>query len=69
MPDIFDVIHFCTDILALIPSVFIAVSIDYPKFVKAKSNVSYYLVAFGIICSLTFLMGEFFYSLITMFIK
>ena len=69
MPDLFNIIHFCTYILALIPSVFIAVSIDYPKFVKAKSNINYYLVAFAIICCLTFLMGEFFYNLITMFIK
>ena len=66
---LFEYIHLCCYILALIPSVFIAMSIDYPKFVKAKSNLIYYIFAVAVGCSFTYLMGEFLYSLITMFIK
>ena len=62
-------LHLCCYVLALIPAVIVAYSIDYPKIIKAKSNLYYYICAFAVACSLTFLMGEFFYNLITMFMK
>ncbi len=69
MPDIFSIIHLCCYILGLIPSFIVATSIDYTKFIKAKSNAYYYLAAFAIGVALTYLIGEFIYSLITLFIK
>ena len=61
------IIHLCCYILALIPATFIAMSLDYPKFVKARSNMIYYLWAFAIGSGFTFLMGEFAFHIITMF--
>ena len=52
----------------MIPAIFVALSIDYPKLIKAKSNVNYYLCAFLIGASMTFLVGEFFFKVITMFV-
>ena len=69
MPDLFSIIHLGCYVLALIPSLIIATSIDYSKFIKARSNMNYYLATFAIASSLTFLMGEFVYNLITLFIK
>ena len=69
MPDIFAIIHLGCYVLALIPSLFIATSIDYTKFIKARTNMNYYLAAIAIGICLTFLMGECLYNLITMFIK
>ena len=69
MPDLFSIIHLGCYVLALIPTIIVVTSIDYPKFIKARSNMYYYLTAIVIGCSLTFLMGEFIYNLITLFIK
>ena len=69
MPDTFSILHLGCYILALIPSIIVATSIDYPKFIKARSNMNYYLAAIAITISLTFLMGEFLYNLITLFVK
>ena len=69
MPDLFSIIHLGCYVLALIPSSIISMSIDYPKFIKARSNMNYYLAAIAITISLTFLMGEFLYNLITLFVK
>jgi len=66
---LFNIIHLCCYLLALIPAIFVAISIDYTKFVKAKSNKNYYVFAFVIAASFTFLVGEFIYSLLTMFIN
>ena len=69
MPDIFSIVHLGCFILGLIPSFIVATSIDYTKFIKAKSNINYYLAALVIGISLTYLIGEFLYNLITLFIK
>ena len=66
---LFNIIHLCCYVLALIVAVYVAMSIDYPKFIKAKSNMNYYVTAFVIGASITFLIGEFLYNIITMFIK
>ena len=63
------IIHLCSYVLALIPATFVAMSVDYQKIIKAKSNLYYYLAAFAVGSSLTFLMGEFLYHIITMFIE
>lgn len=65
---LFNIIHLCCYIIALVPSIFTAMSIDYPKFFKVKSNKMYYLIAFAIGGALTFLLGEFIFQIITMFI-
>ena len=39
MPDIFAIVHLGCYILGLIPSIIVATSIDYTKFIKAKSNI------------------------------
>ena len=69
MPDIFAIVHLGFYVLGLIPSIIVATSIDYTKFIKAKSNINYYLCAMVIAVSLSFLLGEFLYNLITLFIK
>ena len=69
MPDIFAIVHLGCYILGLIPSIIVAYSVDYTKFIKARSNINYYLTALVLALSLTFLMGEFLYNLITLFIK
>lgn len=69
MPDIFAIVHLGCYILGLIPSIIVAYSIDYTKFIKARSNINYYLTAIVLALSLTFLIGEFLYNLITLFIK
>lgn len=66
---LFNIIHLCCYAIALVPSVFTAMSIDYPKIIKARSNKMYYFVAFAIGGSLTYLLGEFIYQLITMFVS
>ena len=66
---LFNIIHLCCYLLALIPAIFVAISIDYTKFVKAKSNKVYYVFAFVVSASFTFLIGEFIYSILTMFIN
>ena len=69
MPDTFSILHLGCYILALIPSIIVATSIDYTKFIKARSNMYYYLAAMLIGSSFTFIVGEFLYTLITLFIK
>ena len=69
MPDIFSIVHLGCYVLGLIPSIIVAYSVDYTKFIKARSNINYYLTALVLALSLTFLMGEFLYNLITLFIK
>lgn len=66
---LFNIIHLCCYVIALILGVYIAMSIDYPKIIKAKSNMNYYVTAFVIGASITFLLGEFLYNIITMFIN
>jgi energy-converting hydrogenase Eha subunit A len=66
---LFNIIHLCCYIIALILGVYVAMSIDYPKIIKAKSNMNYYVTAFVIGASITFLLGEFLYNIITMFIN
>lgn len=63
-----NIIHLSCYLLALIPSIFVALSIDYCKFIKARSNKVYYIVAFVVAASFTYLVGEFLYSILTMFI-
>ena len=65
----FNIIHLCCYVIALILGVYVAMSIDYPKIIKAKSNMNYYVTAFVIGASITFLLGEFLYNIITMFIN
>ncbi|MCI5745906.1 MAG: hypothetical protein MR270_06465 [Erysipelotrichaceae bacterium] len=65
---IFNIIHLCCYIIASLPAAFIALSIDYVKIMKAKSNKVFYVIAFGIAASFTFLIGEFIYNIVTMFI-
>lgn len=67
--DIFDIIHLLCYLIALFPAVYVAFSIDYTKFIKAKSNLIYYVSAVVLTMVLTFLVGEFIYSLTTMFIN
>lgn len=69
MPDFIAIMHLGCYVLGLIIAIFVAYSIDYTKFIKAKSNVNYYVCAIAISISLTYLIGEFLFSLITMFIK
>ena len=69
MPDLFSIIHLGCYVLALIPSAILTMSIDYPKFIKARSNMNYYIAAICIAACSTFIMGEFIYNLITLFIK
>lgn len=69
MPDLFSIIHLGCYVLALIPSAIFAISIDYPKFIKARTNMNYYIATICITACSTFLMGEFIYKLITLFIK
>ena len=66
---IFNIIHLACYILALVISIFVAMSIDYKKIIKVKSNMHVYMCAFLIICSFTFLVGEFIYNILTMFIQ
>lgn len=66
---LFNIIHLCCYVIALILGVYVAMSIDYPKIIKAKSNMNYYVTAFVIGASITFLLGEFLYNIITMFIN
>ena len=67
--DLIQIIHLLCYLLALIPSVYVSFSIDYTKFVKAKSNVIYYIFALVLSMSLTYLVGEFIFSVTTMFVK
>jgi len=67
--DIFDIIHLLCYLIALFPAVYVSFSIDYTKFIKAKSNLIYYVCAIVLTMALTFLVGEFIYSLTTMFIN
>ncbi|MDY2889098.1 MAG: hypothetical protein SOU19_05965 [Candidatus Caccosoma sp.] len=66
---IIKVIHLCCIALALIVALFVSLSIDYSKFIKAKSNVDYYLAAFAVCASLTYLIEEFLFTIITLFIN
>lgn len=66
---IIKVIHLCCLVLALIISLFVSLSIDYSKFIKAKSNVDYYLATFAICAALTYLIGEFLFTITTLFIN
>ena len=65
----FEIIHLLYYLLALIPSIYIAFSIDYSKFIRAKSNLIYYACAIMFSMALTLLVGEFLYKITTMFIK
>ena len=67
--DIFDIIHLFCYLIALFPAVYVSFSIDYTKFIKAKSNLIYYVCAIVLTMALTFLVGEFIYNLTTMFIN
>lgn len=67
--DIFDIIHLFCYLIALFPAVYVSFSIDYTKFIKAKSNLIYYVCAIVLTMVLTFLVGEFIYNLTTMFIN
>lgn len=67
--DIFDIIHLFCYLIALFPAVYVSFSIDYTKFIKAKSNLIYYVCAIALTMALTFLVGEFIYNLTTMFIN
>ena len=67
--DIFDIIHLLCYLIALFPAVYVSFSIDYTKFIKAKSNLIYYVCAIVLTMVLTFLVGEFIYNLTTMFIN
>jgi hypothetical protein len=66
---VFNIIHLACYLLGLVVSVFVAMSIDYKKFIKIKSNMHVYMTSFAIICALTFLIGEFLYNILTMFIQ
>lgn len=63
-----DIIHLCCYILALVPSVFLSLSIDYTKILKKRSNGIYYICAIAIGIVFTYLIGEFLYQLLTMFV-
>ena len=67
--EIFDVVHLGCYIIALIASVFVVMSIDYKKFMSIKSNYHVYIASFAIACCMAYLIGEFLYSILTMFIK
>lgn len=67
--EIFDVIHLSCYVLALITSLFVVMSIDYKKFMKIRSNYHVYIASFALTCCMTYLIGEFLYSILTMFIK
>ena len=63
-----NIIHLCCYLVALVPSILLAMSIDYPKFIKARSNKIYYFCAFVIGACSTFLVGELIFNILTMFI-
>ena len=63
--DIFKVIHLLCYIIALIPSLYVSFSIDYTKFIKAKSNLTYFASAIVFGLSFTFLIAEFIYNITT----
>lgn len=65
---LFKIIHLCCYLVALFPSILLAMSIDYPKFIKARNNKVYYLIAFVIGICATYLVGEFIYNILTLFI-
>lgn len=67
--EIFDVIHLGCYVLGLIASMFVVMALDYKKFIKIKSNYHVYITAIVIACAMTYLLGEFLYSILTMFIK
>ena len=67
--EIFDVIHLGCYVLALIASIFVVMAIDYKKFIKIRSNYHVYITSIVIACGMTYLLGEFLYSILTMFIK
>ena len=67
--DLFQIIHLICYLIALFPSVYVSFSIDYTKFIKAKSNLMYYVSAIMLTMVLTLLVGEFIYNLSTMFIN
>ena len=67
--DIFDIIHLLCYLIALFPAVYVSFSIDYTKFIKAKTSLNYYVCAIVLTMVLTFLVGEFIYNLTTMFIN
>ena len=66
---LFNVIHLCCYIIALILGVFVAMSIDYTKFIKAKSNMNYYITSFVVGAAITFIIGELLFNILTMFVK
>jgi len=65
--DIYNIIHFCCYLVALAIAVFFAFMVDYTKFIKARNNSDYKLALFVVASIVTFLLGELFYNLITMF--
>ena len=67
--DLFQIIHLICYLIALFPAVYVSFSIDYTKFIKAKSNLMYYVSAIMLTMVLTLLVGEFIYNLSTMFIN
>ena len=67
--EIFDIVHLGCYLIALIASIFVVMSIDYKKFIKVRSNYHIYIVSFALACSLSYLIGEFLYSILTMFIN
>ena len=62
------IIHYLCYLLALVPAVFVALKVDYRKIFRCKSNFEFYIVAIVIGLAFTFILGEFFYIIATLFI-
>lgn len=66
---LFNIIHLGCYILALIPSMFVAMAIDITKFIKPRSNATFHAFTILVTIAFTFLTGEFLYNILTMFIR
>lgn len=61
-----NIIHVCCYALAIIPAFLLASSIDYRKIMKIKSNFQCYIFVVLITLALSYLVGEFLFSILTM---
>lgn len=64
---ILKIIHIACLILAMIPSFYLSMQIDYRKVARIKSNKDYYFITIMVALVFTFIIGELANTIITIF--
>ena len=61
------IIHLVCYILAMFPSFYLSMQIDYRKIAKIKSNKDYYFITIMVAIIFTYVLAEFINTIITIF--